>query len=165
MHWHHFGQAILPPLIEPPELKASCTPGKILVYLPFDDTDEVVQWLSKCPDYAFHVDFEYAQPKVLEHVYLHPYSRKNFQTDLAGCEGVISNAGFGMSSEALQYGKKILVKPLLGQMEQLSNAEALQQLNLGDVIHDLSITQLRHWLEKPNTGSVDFPNVADAIVT
>lgn len=165
MHWHHFGQAILPPLIEPPQLKASCEPGKILVYLPFDDTKQVVQWLRKCPDYTFHVYCEYAQPTVLEHVYLHPFSRQSFQRDLASCDGVISNAGFGLSSEAMQYGKKILVKPLMGQMEQLSNAEALQQLNLGDVIHEFSVDQLRHWLEKPNTGSVDFPNVADAIVT
>jgi len=164
VHWHHFDNAILPPLIEPPEYKISIEPKKILVYLPFDDIEEVVRWLAKFPDYTFHIYCEYKQAKTLGHLLLHPYSRENFQRDLASCSGVISNAGFGLSSEALQYGKKILVKPLQGQMEQLSNAQALLQLNLGEVIHAYDEEKLKLWLEKPNAEPVEYPNVADAIV-
>jgi uncharacterized protein (TIGR00661 family) len=164
VHWHHFDHTILPPLIEPPKHQISFEPKKILVYLPFDDTREVVQWLEKFPNHTFHIYCEYQQAKIQGHLHLHPYSRENFQRDLASCSGVISNAGFGLSSEALQYGKKILVKPLQGQMEQLSNAQALLQLKLGDVIHEYEDDKLIHWLEKPNSKPVLYPNVANAIV-
>jgi uncharacterized protein (TIGR00661 family) len=164
VHWHQFDKMILPPLIEPPKHAVSCDAKKILVYLPFDDTAGVVQWLENFPQYTFHIYCEYPHAKIQGHLHLHPYSREKFQLDLASCGGVISNAGFGLSSEALQYGKKILVKPLLGQMEQLSNAEALLQLNLGDVIYEYDDEKLIRWLEKPSSRPVVYPNVAKAIV-
>ncbi len=164
VHWHHFDNTILPPLIEPPKYQASLEPKKILVYLPFDDTADVAQWLMKFPQYTFHIYCEQKQAKTLGHLFLHPYSREKFQLDLASCVGVISNAGFGLSSEALQYGKKLLVKPLQGQMEQLSNAQALLQLNLADVIYEYDDAKLIQWLEKPNHEPVVYPNVAKAIV-
>jgi uncharacterized protein (TIGR00661 family) len=164
VHWHHFDNTILPPLIEPPKYQASVEPKKILVYLPFDDTAEVVQWLARFPQYIFHIYCEYQQAQTQGHLHLHPYSREKFQRDLASCSGVISNAGFGMSSEALQYGKKILVKPLQGQMEQLSNAAALLQLNLGNVIYEYDDQKLIQWLEMPGSQPVMYPNVAKAIV-
>ena len=164
LHWHHFDNTILPPLIEPPENEVSFEPNKILVYLPFDNTEEVIQWLQKFNAYTFHIYCEYPQEITMGHLRLHPYSREKFQTDLASCSGVISNAGFGLSSEALQYGKKILVKPLQGQMEQLSNAQALLQLKLGDVIGEYDNEKLTRWLEKANPPRVVYPNVAKALV-
>jgi uncharacterized protein (TIGR00661 family) len=165
VHWHHFNNTILPPLIEPPKYEISYIPKKILVYLPFDDTEEVVQWLTKFPQYTFHIYCEYKHASTQGgHLFLHPFSREKFQIDLASCSGVISNAGFGLSSEALQYGKKILVKPLQGQMEQLSNAQALLQLKLGDVIYEYDNNKLAHWLEKPNAEPFVYPNVANALV-
>jgi len=164
IHWHHFNATILPPLIEPPDKEISVDPGKILVYLPFDDTEEVTQWLKKFTDYTFHIYCEQHHEKNLGHLRLHSYSRNNFQTDLASCDGVISNAGFGLSSEAMQYGKKILVKPLQHQMEQLSNAQALLQLNLGDVIYQFDDEKLIRWLAKPNPPPIVYPNVARALV-
>ena len=164
IHWYHFNTTILPPLIEPAEKETSFDPHKILVYLPFDDTAEVVQWLEKFTDYMFHIYCEHPPENNSSHLRLHPYSRENFQTDLASCSGVISNAGFGLSSEAIQYGKKILVKPLRGQMEQLSNAQALLQLQLGEVIHEFDDEKLTQWLAKPNPPPVVYPNVAKALV-
>lgn len=46
--------------------------------------------------------------------------------DLTDCSGVIANAGFARSSESLYLGKKLLVKPLEGQLEQESNGLALE---------------------------------------
>ena len=99
-----------------------------------------------------------------DHIHIRPYSREHFQKDLSECSGVIANAGFGLSSEAIQYGKKLLIKPLKGQMEQLSNAQALLELELGDVIHRYDQQILKQWLEKPNPHSVRYPNVAASIV-
>ena len=42
-----------------------------------------------------------------------------------GCAGVVCNSGFELISECLQLGKTVLTRPVLGQMEQMSNAFAL----------------------------------------
>ena len=43
----------------------------------------------------------------------------------------ITNAGFELASESLHLGKRLLVKPLAGQMEQAVNAMAIDILKLG----------------------------------
>ncbi|WP_455205945.1 MJ1255/VC2487 family glycosyltransferase [Kaarinaea lacus] len=164
VHWHHFNSPILPPLIEPPRFIGTYTPKQILVYLPFDDPAEYINWLAKEKEYQFLVYCDVAQASDHDHIHIRPYSRNYFQKDLSECSGVIANAGFGLSSEAIQYGKKLLIKPLKGQMEQLSNAQALLELDLGDVIHNYDQQILKQWLDKPNPNSVRYPNVAASIV-
>ena len=77
---------------------------------------------------------------------------------------MISNAGFELMSEAIQFGKKILVKPLKGQMEQISNARALQELGYGEVIDSFQADPLLAWLRKAKPLPRPYPNVAAAIV-
>jgi len=165
IHWHHFDCPILPPLIEPVTSSFYLDPSKILVYLPFEDRERVTQWLNTHDDKPHHYVFYCGVHQSLEHcnVTLKPYSRHRFQHDLASCNGVIANAGFGLASEALQHGKKLLVKPLLGQMEQTSNAAALQLLKLGDTMKTLDDTRLCEWLDNPNPPPTHYPNVAEAI--
>ena len=63
------------------------------------------------------------------HIQINPLSHSEFHAHLLDAEGVISNAGFELASECLHLGKKLLVKPLAGQFEQLSNALALQAMS------------------------------------
>ena len=84
--------------------------------------------------------------------------------DLATSQGVICNAGFELASEAIQLGKKLLVKPLLGQMEQLSNAKALEDLELGMTMDTLDPRTVKNWLDNFQAKQVIYPNVAEAIV-
>ena len=167
VHWHHFDCPILPPLIEPVKNPITLEEGKILVYLPFEDMDTVTQWLNTQNNSDYHFVFycSVARSQQRDKVMLKPFSRNGFQKDLASCNGVIANAGFGLSSEALQHGKKLLVKPLHGQTEQLSNAAALQILQLGDVMQTLNSEALADWLDKPNPRPRHYPNVAQAIVS
>jgi uncharacterized protein (TIGR00661 family) len=167
VHWHHFDCPILPPLIEPVKNPITLDETKVLVYLPFEDINKVTQWLNaqSNKDYRFVSYCGVARTQRYNNVTLKPFSRDNFQNDLASCNGVIANAGFGLSSEALQHGKKLLIKPLHGQMEQLSNAAALQLLQLGDVMQTLNSATLADWLHKPNPLPRYYPNVAQAIVT
>ena len=80
-------------------------------------------------------------------------------------EGVICNAGFETPSECLQLGKKILVKPLHKQMEQIANAVALKQLGWGDSMETLCANAVEQWLNaEPPGQQVSYPNVAQAIV-
>jgi predicted glycosyltransferase len=83
-----------------------------------------------------------------------------FLKDLKDCSGVISNAGFELASEALQLGKKILVKPLAGQIEQISNALAILNLGIGRVMKHLDSRQMAEWLALPPRQSVLYPDTA-----
>lgn len=164
LHWHHFNSPILPPIVEAAAVTTDEIPRKILVYLPFEDLKQICHWLNAETDYDFYVYHHLKQVENRGHIRLQPFSRDNFQADLVNCEGVITNSGFVMSSEAIQYGKKILTKPLLGQMEQLSNAQALQLLERADVMTNLDRQVLKNWLLKKSCIPVRYPNVAREIV-
>jgi uncharacterized protein (TIGR00661 family) len=164
LHWHHFGQPILPPIIETPAFPTSSQANKIVVYLPFEDPNEVIRHLCPFENFEFHV---YSPDEVVSkypHILCKPLSRDGFQKDLYDCAGIISNAGFELASESLQLGKKILAKPLHAQMEQISNAAALEQLGYGHTMFDMDGAVIEDWLHNPHAVHVTYPNIAKVIV-
>jgi len=166
VHWHHFHHPILPPIIETDLDPATVQPDKIVVYLPFEDVNQVVQLLKQFRHYQFHIyspamlDKRHPRP---DHIHVKQLSRKGFQQDFADSAGVICNSGFELSSEALHLGKKLLVKPLHGQTEQLSNALALEVLQLGQVMQTLDGPTIEAWLEQSRAIQVNYPDVAQAV--
>lgn len=164
LHWHHFGQAILPPIIDTPEFPTYSQPNKIVVYLPFEDPKAVVDLLCPFENFEFHIYSPTPAHSKYPHVKSNPLSREGFQKDLYNCAGIISNAGFELASEALQLGKKILVKPLHSQMEQISNAAALEQLGYGRTMYNLDCAIIENWLHDPHAVHVSYPNVARFLV-
>jgi len=77
---------------------------------------------------------------------------------------VICSAGFELPSEAIQLGKKILVQPVAGQMEQASNALALTQLGYGSATNVLSEAAIGRWLPLMKPNPVIYPDVAKSLV-
>ena len=112
LHWHHFGQAILPPIIETSPISKEPIKTKIVVYLPFEDTNDVIRQLSAFKNFEFHVYTAENVQSSHDYIICKPLSRDGFQADLVDCTGIISNAGFELASEALQMGKKILVETI-----------------------------------------------------
>lgn len=163
LHWHHFNQPILPPMVEPSHYPNITTPKHYLVYLPFARLPDIMPQLREFPDYQFFVYQPVPAAFDEGHIHVRPFSREGFQQDLHRCEGVICSAGFELPSEAIQLGKKLLVQPVAGQMEQKSNAVALQQLGYGSVTDQLSVTAIGMWLPLPKPEPVNFPNVAEAL--
>lgn len=162
LHWHHFNQPILPPLIE--TFKAKRPIGdKILVYMGFEHADDIVDFVRPFTDFNFLIYAKIPEPVDLGNIHVKPLSHTEFHRDLLDCFGVISNAGFELSSECLALGKKLLIKPLLGQYEQLCNALALQALNRGTVIESLDQQVLARWLQLPGHEQIHYPDVASAI--
>lgn len=164
LHWHHFDQPILPPLIEPSHYINESLHRHYLVYLPFADLEDILPQLRQFPDYHFYV--YQAVPAAYDegHIHIRPFSREGFQKDLHQCEGVICSAGFELPSEAIQLGKKILVQPVAGQMEQASNALALSQLGYGSSTPQLSVNAIGRWLPLMKPTPIDYPNVAEHLV-
>jgi uncharacterized protein (TIGR00661 family) len=161
LHWHHFEQPILPPIV-PPEMPAAAAPdpAAVLVYLPFEELEDIRRLLAPFGDHDFFVYHPGDAARDEGRLRLRPYSRAGFLRDLAACTRVITNAGFELASEALVQGKQVLVKPLAGQMEQLSNAKALAELGLGTVMPRLDPRAVGRLLALPPRPPVRYPDVA-----
>jgi uncharacterized protein (TIGR00661 family) len=161
LHWHHFNQPILPPIV-PHKMDPGhqVVDNKILVYLPFEQLADILLLLKPFLHHEFFVYHRVARAEDTGNIHLRPYSRDGFLNDLIECNGVISNAGFELASEAMCLGKKILVKPLAGQMEQMSNALAMASLKLGLTMDELNNDKVAEFLEQPAGTPIKFSNVA-----
>ena len=166
LHWHHFNQPIFPPVI-PPSLYGGARPepvkGKVLVYLPFEEVDDVTAFVSPFADYDFHIYGKVTEDRDEGHLHYRAYSRDGFLRDLMECTGVVCNAGFELPGEALHLGRKLLLRPLDGQIEQGSNALAMEQLGYGMAIHSLDGEVLGAWLEKPGREPLHYARTVDYI--
>lgn len=163
VHWHHFNAPVLPPLVAPPPYPLTEETDKILVYLPFESLDEVLYLLRDFSTYRFRIYCNITTAERRGHLQLEPFSREGFQRDLCSCAGVIANAGFGLCSEAIQAGKKLLVKPLHSQVEQRSNAVVLEQMGLGRVMSVLDGEAVEAWLSQDSSTPSLWPDVATAL--
>ncbi|MBD2858365.1 hypothetical protein IB286_05025 [Spongiibacter sp. KMU-158] len=163
LHWHHFNAPILPPIINPEEtLKAG---GKhIVVYLPFENQQQVTETLKTLPDWKF---IQYS-PELSDaeegNVSLRKTSLHGFKEDLCSARGVICNSGFELLSECLHMGLAALTKPVSGQSEQLGNAAALEKLGHAHVMNNFAAQPIQHWLQNiPEQAPQQYPDVAAAI--
>ncbi|UJP04555.1 MAG: glycosyltransferase [Nitrosomonas sp.] len=164
LHWHHFNQPILPPVIETPDIPEQIQRNKIVVYLPFENQHHIIKLLAPFETFTFHIYAPEVTPSPFPHIHCNPLSLKGFQKDLADCAGIICNAGFELASESLQLGKKILVKPVHAQMEQTSNAMALHQLEYGKMMHRVDQNTIAQWLHTTQAVRVTYPNTAKHLV-
>lgn len=163
-HWHHFGYPILPPFVEVSPVQQEF-PHHILVYLPFESPHAIAALLSPHREYSFKVYHAGAAPECLPpHIRWHGFDRNGFKAQLASCGGVIGNAGFELASEALTLGKKLLVKPVIGQFEQLSNVAALELLGAAETMMTLDPGTLERWLKQLSPQPINYPCVADKLV-
>jgi uncharacterized protein (TIGR00661 family) len=162
LHWARYNDTILPPILD---LPASAAPSgdHVLVYLPFEDQDEVSRLLQR-------VDGRFVQyapglaPATAGNVLRRPASIREFKQHLLGCRAVICNSGFELNSECLQLGKPVLTRPVIGQAEQLSNALALRQAGLASILTELDVDVIQRWVSRPiPTRRQQFPDVASAL--
>ncbi|CAG1770839.1 hypothetical protein BAC3_01362 [uncultured bacterium] len=164
LHWHHFDQPILPPMIETVAVPPPTIKNKIVVYLPFESQAQVIKLFVPFTDFSFHLYAPEPVQSEFEHISCHALSRDGFQQDLSDCDGIISNAGFELPSECLQLGKRILVKPIHKQLEQLANAKALAQLGYGQAVNELDQKSIEHWLYHSHSVHIVYPNTANIVV-
>ncbi len=162
IHWHHFGAPVLPPMIESVHNATTVVPNKVLVYLPFDELNELIRWLQPFVHHQFYVYCAVTAPRSHGHIHLRPFSRDGFKIDLAECSTVITGAGFELPSEALVLGKRLAVRPLHAQFEQESNAYALALMNRAVVLHHLHKAGLDELFAQSQPEPVTYPNVAAA---
>lgn len=157
VHWNQFNRRniIIPPIV-PGHLKDRMTKNKYLVYLPFENTSSLISIFSKLSPYNFYV-YTHNNFNNLSNVFYRSFSREGFLNDLEECEGIISNAGFELISEALHLGKKILVKPVINQMEQESNAKCVELLHIGSAVKKLNQKSIEEFLRDGISKKIIYP--------
>ncbi|WP_438864421.1 MJ1255/VC2487 family glycosyltransferase [Neptunicella sp.] len=164
VHWHHFGFNLLPPLIDIQLGRDMCS-DQYLVYLPFEslaDIEEFLKPISERRFICFHPELEADYDD--DNIQWRKTSKQGFREALVESAGVIANGGFELSSECLMLGKKLLIKPLHGQFEQLSNVLTLLELNLCSSMEALDTDILEKWLLAPGVDRVIFPQDVDLLV-
>lgn len=165
VHWHHFEQKVLPPILEDHDnIQVKTIDNKVVVYLAFENQYKVYQCLSSIKGYQFIIYTPNPIKSNQSHIQFKYPSRKGFIEDLYSCDAVIANAGFELSSEVIKLGKRLLVKPLKNQIEQFSNAMALKSLGYGNVMNRLCQSEIHNFLLQSKHVKVNYPNVADVVV-
>lgn len=169
LHWHHFDRAILPPIVDGDVMALANTPPvettRVLVYLPFEDPSRIIALLHSLPDWQFDLFGPGLVSGREENVALHPVGRERFLEALGRCTHVVCNCGFELISEAVHLGRRVLARPLGGQVEQASNALALETLGLARVCDVIDAGVLSAFLafDVAPLSLRRFPDVAPAI--
>lgn len=85
---------------------------------------------------------------------------------MASSSGVICNAGFGTTTEALYLNKKLLVIPMKTQYEQLCNAAMLKTMGVTVIkkLHPDNIEKILTWIATAIAVEVDYPDNTKAII-
>ena len=160
VHWFHFDEMILPPIVPSGDVSVA-TDQSVLVYLPFESLQAVLDLLTRFNQvhfYCYHP--EAIDNSEYDNVSIRKLNRESFHHRLHHCRGVIANGGFELPSEAMSLGKKLLLKPLHGQYEQLSNVMTLEMMGLASSMSYLDPAAVRNWLDSDSVGRVKIPDVA-----
>ena len=163
-HWHPYDDNILPPIIDP-GLKRQPSHGAIVVYLPFEDQKQITRILMGFKHFQFIQYSSDVNDGTSANVTLRKANHDGFKKDLCGARGVICNSGFELNSECIHLGIPVLTRPVSGQMEQLSNAKALQQLGYAEIMDNVSARSIGKWLQRnPQIRPQTIPDVAEQLV-
>ena len=167
-HHQKFNKRIFFPIIRTKlrELNVS-KGGGIVVYLPAYDLNNITEVLSLFPAIKWNVfTKEIKEETQLGCIDIRPINEEHFLDALAQCDGVITNAGFATTSEALYLGKPLLTIPMRGHIEQSYNAFALKKMGV-TVLKKLNVDKVERiadWLENPKVVQGNFENDLNYLV-
>ncbi len=167
-HFKSLSDTIYTPIIR--KSVRSLTPsqeGHYTVYLPAFDDERIIKHLKKFSNYRWEVFSKHnRKPIQYKNIHIRQIQDKAFTQSMASSSGVLCNAGFGTTSEALFLGKKLMVVPMKNQFEQQCNAAMLQSMGVSTM---KSLKQKHHdkldeWLKNGLPVMVDYPDLTAQIV-
>jgi len=161
IHWRPYHRNIVPPFVEP------CAGEKpetdlVLVYLPWEEPSGYLPALRAVKGWRFIV---YGATEGQDgHVQLKKPGRQGFQRDLNRCTAVLANAGFALAGEALSKGKRLILKPYAGQVEQEHNAREAERLKLASRIDTIRAETLGGLFAEPAGPPLRFPDMTPRFI-
>ncbi len=163
IHWQQFNENIIPPIIADNPNKIENFDNEIIVYIPFHSAAETIDLLKNFPEYEFHIFRNDKVQSNYKNLIFHSFSCTEFAKKMARCNGIITNAGFELPSEALQMGKKLLIEPLQNQTEQISNANILEQFNWSRTEKKITPEHIKQWLKGDEPKQIKWGSVANQL--
>lgn len=136
------------------------------VYLPAYNAESLVRFLSKAEKVEWQVFCKHSKEAFqFENISVFPVSNDAFLKSLAGCKGALLGAGFEGPAEALYLKKKLMVVPMMRQIEQQCNAAALEQLGVPVILSLQSkyYEKVNEWILNENRVQVNFSKETAAV--
>lgn len=167
-HFKSLDKTIFTPVIrkEVRQIKTS-NDGHYTVYLPSYDDKRILKHLRKFPGIKWQVFSKHNKKRLKEkNVTILPIDKELFLKSMASSAGVLCNAGFGTTSEALFLQKKLLVIPMKKQYEQHCNAAMLKSMGV-KVMKKLNsdhLKKLNEWIMDDSIVEVNYPDNTKKIV-
>lgn len=167
-HFKSLDDTIFTPIIRK-EVRA-ITPthkGHYTVYLPSFDDAQIIKRLKKISHIQWQVFSKHSSKSYqIYNISICPINPELFLDSMASSEGVLTNAGFGTTSEALFLKKKLLVIPMKKQYEQHCNAAMLEEMGV-TVLKKFTkkmIDPILEWVNNDSVVEVDYRDNAEEII-
>ena len=167
-HFKSLDKNIYTPIIrkEVRDLKPT-NDGHYTVYLPSYDDERIIKHLKKFNYIKWQVFSKHNKKKYkVRNITLMPIDKDLFLESMASAEGILCNAGFGTTSEALFLKKKLMVIPMKKQYEQQCNAAMLKSMGV-KVMKKLNknhIDKISEWLKDKRIVQVNYPDITEKII-
>lgn len=162
LSYRSYADHIYTPIIRQALRQAACSrQGHYVVYLPSYSDEKILKVLRELSGHHFHVFSKHAQISAKEaHIEIHPLNKERFEDLVSSCDGIITAAGFGTTTEALFMGKKLLVIPQKQQYEQACNAAALKGLGITVLksFRKKRLAEIALWLNDVQAVSMNYPD-------
>jgi uncharacterized protein (TIGR00661 family) len=168
LHYIAYDENTFTPIIRQEVREIDVTNGShYTVYLPSYSDQRVINFLKLYKDVEWQVfSKECKKPKQKENITIQPIHPTAFLQSIASSQGVLCNAGFGTTSEALYLQKKLLTIPMKTQYEQHCNAAVLQSMGVAVVksVKEKHYDKVLHWLNSDARVQVKYTDNAQQIV-
>jgi uncharacterized protein (TIGR00661 family) len=167
-HYFSMNHFIMTPVIRKEIRNLTTVEGdEYLVYLPFYGDEKLQSVLTRFPDVKWNVFSKHAKTtSQFSNVTIRPLDSDAFLTSLAACRGVFSSAGFGLTSEVLFLGKKLLVMPMKGQFEQRCNAHTLNSIGIPSIesLKPSRYSTIDKWLSRDVTMQISYSDNSAKVI-
>lgn len=167
-HFKSLDKNIFTPIIRKEVRELELTnDGHYTVYLPSYDDERIIKHLKKIDSVNWQVFSKHNKKKYKEkNITILPINQELFLKSLASCEGVLCNAGFATTSEALFLKKKLLIIPMKKQYEQHCNAEMLKSMGVKTVkkLNFDNLYKIHLWVRSKKIIQVNYPDITEKII-
>lgn len=135
--------------------------GHFTVYLPSFDDLKIWKKLKSFPSCKFHIFSKRSKCTFHDkNISIFPLDNEHFVQSLRSAAGIITNAGFGTTAEALFLGKKLLIIPMKSQYEQHCNAAMLETMGVKALpgLKKEHLKEIDDWISNGSTIQVNYPD-------
>lgn len=168
LHFKSLGKNVYTPIIRNEIRKTIVSnKGHYTIYLPSYDDEVIIRNIDRIKTIKWELFSRFTKRKIeIGNITILPINEELFIKSISTASGVISHAGFGVSSEALFLRKKLLVIPMKWQYEQFCNAAMLESMGVCviDRLSNKFKDDLLNWIDSDMEIEINYPDQTEEII-